>query len=310
MSKLTVVGGGGALGSEISSKVADRGLVDELLLLDLKDPPEIGKKLIGNAFDIDQSTAFTNNTATRHTFEYADVIDSDIIVVTAGLPRKPGITREQLAGTNYSIVKSISSRLNGFNGIVVTLTNPMDLMNYFLWREMSGEMKDRHRFVGSGGQLDSSRLKEVLKVMYKTRPDAIEAFVIGVHGESMVPLLSRVSINGKKISFSEDEKTKIIENVRLAGINVIENKGATTFAPAGNTADMIACILKNQKRTMTCSVVLNGEYGVKDMSIGVPVMLGKDGVEKILEWKIEPDEKELFDRGVESLNALKNTLVK
>ena len=295
MSKLTVVGTGN-LGSCIGYEVANRGLVDELVLIDVYR--ELAE---GNAEDIKQSLAFRNNTEV-YAGDYDDADGSDIVVITAGKPRTPEIkSRMDLLNVNRKIIRDVTSNLKSLGGefIVITLTNPIDLINYLVWKYTGFE---RRRIIGSAGQLDSSRFRCVLSRKFGVPVLDVDAFVIGEHGENQVPVFSRVKVKGERKRFSEEEKEKVREKLRASALNVISKKGATIFAPANNTVNMIQSILKNEKRLMVCSVVLNGEYGLREVSIGVPAILGRGGVETVLEWELDEEEHGIFYAGAEKLN--------
>jgi len=293
MKKVCMIGAGN-LGSSIAYEIANRDIANEIVLIDLlRDFAE------GQADDIQQAVAQRNDTIVS-AGNYDELADSDITIVTAGKPRTPDIkSRLELAGINAKIIKSVASELreSGFGGIIITLTNPMDLMNHIICK--SGF--DRDRVIGSGGQLDSARFRVVLSRLYNAHSSSVEAHVLGEHGDSQVPVFSNVKINGKRKTFSEDEKKKIREELKAAALNVISKKGATIFAPANNTADMVESILDDQKTAMMCSVVLNGEYGINNVSIGVPVVLCKNGVEKILEWGLDEDELAMLQQGAYEL---------
>ena len=294
MSKLTVVGAG-KLGSCIAYEVANRGLVEELVLIDLYR--ELAE---GNAEDIKQSLAFRNN-AEVYAGDYEDAEGSDVVVIAAGKPRTPEMkSRMDLIEVNQEIVRAVASNLKSIKGefIVVTLTNPLDVMNYVVWRYTGF---DRSRVIGSAGQLDSSRFRCVLSKRLKIPVLEVDAFVIGEHGEDQVPVFSRVRVRGKRFSFTEDEKIEIWKELRESALNVISKKGATIFAPANNTANLIQAILKDEKKLAICSAILEGEYGLSGISIGVPAILGRSGVEAILEWELSEDEKLRFKAGAEKL---------
>ncbi|MEM2913869.1 MAG: malate dehydrogenase [Candidatus Bathyarchaeia archaeon] len=297
MSKVSVIGVG-SLGSCIAYEIANRGLVDELVLIDIyRDLAE------GNAADIEQSMAFRND-VNVFAGDYQDAEGSQVVVVTAGKPRTPEMkSRTELFQINKKIIGEVASNLEEIKGefVVVTLTNPVDLMNYLMWKNIG---LDRRLVLGSAGMLDSARFRNALSKRYHISVFDVEAYVIGEHGDNQVPVFSQVKFRGKKKAFSEEERREISNELKESALKVISKKGATIFAPANNTADMIQSILKNEKRLVTCSVVLDGEYGLKNLSIGVPVILGKDGAEKILEWNLDEEEKKTFYKGAESIRKM------
>lgn len=278
MPKLSLIGAGN-LGAAIGYEIASRNLVEELVLIDiLKD------LAAGQAADIQQALPFRNKTKI-YSADYPALAGSDIIIITAGKPRTPEMSdRLQLAEINFKIVGSIIAEIKKYspNSIIITITNPMDLINHFIHQQ--GFPKEK--VIGSGGQLDSSRLRIVLGHPEKEA----EAYVLGEHGEDQVPILSRVKVNGIKQSYSSAEKESIKQKIKETALIVIQKKGATVFAPASNTTDMVEAILKDQHKLMVCSANLQGEYGLENVSLGVPVILGRKGIEKIEEWNLDGEE--------------------
>ncbi|MDO8656493.1 MAG: malate dehydrogenase [Nanoarchaeota archaeon] len=292
MSKLSLIGAGN-LGAAIAYEIASRELVDKIVLIDImKDLAE------GQAADIQQALPFRNKTK-LYSAEYPALANSDIIIITAGKPRTPEMNdRLQLAEINFKIVGSIISEIKKYspNSIIITITNPMDLINHFIHQQ--GFL--REKVIGSGGQLDSSRLRIVLGHPEKD----VDAYVLGEHGEDQVPILSRVKINGIQQSYSATEKENIRQKIKETALTVIQKKGATVFAPASNTADMVEAILKEQHKLMMCSANVQGEYGLTDVSMGVPVILGKNGIEKIEEWELEKEELQQLQEAGRKLKEL------
>ena len=274
MTKITCIGAGN-LGAAIAYEIASRGIADELVLVDLlRDLAE------GQAADILQALPYQNKTKVS-SGDYPAMAHSDVIVLTAGKPRTPDIKdRLQLAHINIKIVGSILEEIKKYSpeSIIITLTNPMDMINHFIFTR--GFAKEK--VIGSGGQLDSSRFRVVLGFPEKE----VEAYVLGEHGEDQAPLFSRVRINGQKRDFIEEEKIHFREKIRQTALTVIQKKGATVFAPASNTTDMVEAIIKDQKKLMICSVNLQEEYGLYNVSLGVPVILGRKGVENVKEWQL------------------------
>jgi malate dehydrogenase len=294
MMKATVVGAGN-LGSCIAYEIACRGLVDKLVLIDIFH--ELAE---GNAADIAQAIAFRNNTEVI-AGNYEDAKGSEVIVVTAGKPRTPDIkSRMDLLESNRKIITSVASEIKKLSGspAVITLTNPVDVMNYVMWKSTG---LDRMRIIGSAGMLDSARFRTVLSARYGVPNLDVEAYVVGEHGDNQVPVFSQVTIENQKKTFSETERIEIMNGLKESALQVISKKGATIYAPASNTANIVEAILRDQKKIAVCSLVLSGEYGLKDMSLGVPVILGRNGAEKILEWDLNEHEKTLFYKGADQL---------
>jgi len=292
--KVSIIGVGN-LGSCIAYEVANRGLVKELVLIDVvRDLAE------GNAEDISQAMAFRNN-AYVYAGDYGDAENSDIIIVTAGKPRTPEMkSRLDLLEVNKRIISDVAQKIVGLHGepIVITLTNPVDIMNYLMWKYTGFP---RARVIGSAGMLDSARFRHLLSRKYNVPVLDVEAYVIGEHGEYQVPLFSRVKFKGVSQRFTEGERINIVEELKQSALTVISKKGATIYAPANNTANVVEAILRDAKSLYICSAILDGEYGLKDISIGVPVILGRSGVEKIAEWDMSEDEKKTFYSGAKRM---------
>jgi len=295
MIKVSVIGVGN-LGSCIAYEIARRNLADELVLVDVRaDLAE------GNAGDISQALAFKSN-INIFSGEYRDVEGSDLIILTAGKPRTPQMkSRMELLEANKNIIKSVIEGIKDMakDSIIVTLTNPVDVMNYLVW--LYGDFR-RERVLGSAGQLDSARFRIVLSRRFRVPVLDVDGYVIGEHGENIVPVFSKVKVKGKKVNFTSNEKSEILEELRRTALNVISKKGATVYAPANNTVDIVEAVIKNEKKLFICSTVLNGEYGLKDVSIGVPVIVGKGGVEEIIEWDLSNDEADTLASGAERLS--------
>lgn len=287
--------GVGNLGSCIAYEIANRGLVDELVLVDI-----LRELAEGNAADIKQAVAFRNNVEVT-AGDYSDAEGSQVIVVTAGKPRTPEIkSRMELLAVNKGIVSNVALNIKGLKSepVVITLTNPVDIMNYLMWR---GTGLNRRKTLGSGGMLDSARFRTVLGRKTSVPIVEIEAYVIGEHGDNQVPLFSQIRMEGQRAILGRGQRAELANELKESALNVISKKGATIFAPASTTVNMVEAILRDEKRVAVCSVVLDGEYGLRDVSIGVPVRLGKQGVEAVLEWELEEEEKRLFHNGAEYL---------
>ncbi|MEM1582778.1 MAG: malate dehydrogenase [Candidatus Bathyarchaeia archaeon] len=300
--KVSVIGVGN-LGSCIAYEIANRGLAEELVLIDvLRDLSE------GNAADIEHAIAFRNNTSI-YAGDYSDAEDSSIIVVAAGKPRTPEMkSRLELLEVNKQIIRDIAKKIRGIREepVVITLTNPVDVMNYLLWKYTGFP---RTRVIGSAGMLDSARFRHILSKKFGVPILDVEAYVIGEHGENQVPVFSRVKVKGESKKFTNTEKDEIMMELRRSALTVISKKGATIYAPANNTVNMIEILMRNERKICICSAILDGEYNLRDVSIGVPVILGVNGVKEILEWNLEEDEKNSFYLGADSIRrAIKSIL--
>jgi len=297
MRKATVIGVG-SLGSCIAYELAARRLIDQLVLIDIYR--ELAE---GNAEDIAQAMAFRSNVEVI-AGDYEDAEDSQVVIVTAGKPRTPDMkSRMELLEANLRIIKSVASSLRKIRGepIVVTLTNPVDVMNYVMWKSTGF---DRMRVIGSAGMLDSARFRKALSRKLKVPVLDVEAYVMGEHGDNQVPVFSKVTIKGERRTFSSEERKKITEEIRESALNVISKKGGTIYAPASNTVNMIQMMINDVSGLAVSSVVLDGEYGLKDISIGVPVELHRRGVKRILEWDLDEDERQTFCKGAENLKRV------
>ena len=294
--------GVGSVGSCIAYEIANRGLVDELVLVDIyKELAE------GNAADISQALAFRRDVKVT-AGDFKDAKGSEVIVVTAGKPRTPKMkSRTELLEANKKIIGIVGSNLKkiGADAVIVTLTNPVDTMNYVMWKTTG---LDRRLVLGSAGMLDSARFRTVLSRKLHAPVSDVEAYVMGEHGDNQVPVFSRASVRGEETAFDKDERTEIIHLLRQSALEVISKKGATVFAPANNTANVIQSVLRDEKRTAVCSAVLDGEYGVTDLSVGVPVTLGRNGIESILQWELDEEEKRAFHRGTDHLKDILRAL--
>ena len=292
--KVSVIGVGN-LGSCIAYEIANRGLVEELVLIDIfRDLAE------GNAADIEQAIAFRNNTAI-YAGNYEDVEGSHLIIVAAGKPRTPEMkTRLELLRVNKRIIEDVAKNLREIcgNPVVITLTNPVDVMNYLLWKYTGFP---REKVIGSAGMLDSARFRSILARRCGVPVLDVEAYVIGEHGENQVPVFSRVKIRGERREFASEEKSEIIKELRSSALTVISKKGATIYAPANNTVNLIEAVIKDEKRICACSAILDGEYDLEDISIGVPAIIGKNGAEEILEWNLDESERRRFYFGAENI---------
>ncbi|MBI4399252.1 malate dehydrogenase [Candidatus Micrarchaeota archaeon] len=293
--KLSVIGAG-RLGSLIAYSIAITKLADEILLVDVAK--ELAK---GQASDL--THAYIDYGIKISDADYEQISDSDIIIISAGRPRQPGQTRSDLARINSSIISNIGEQIakHIHKAIVITLTNPTDSMNYLLYRKTN--LPAAH-LIGSSSLLDSSRFKTVLSQKYQTNGKNIDAIVIGEHGEYQMPYFSGVKINGKKLEFTKAGMDEIKEEVRKSAISVIEKKGLTEFAPAVFTTQLAEAVIKDQKRLLPCSCILNGQYGLSGLSIGVPAIIGRNGIEKIVEVELSSYEREIFEKGASSIKKI------
>ncbi len=303
MSKVTVVGAGN-VGATCANVLAMKETAGEVVLIDIKEGLAEGKML-----DIFQTESLLDidTRLTGVTSDYAATADSDVVVVTSGIPRKPGMTREELIGTNAGIVKEVVANVlkHSPNAIVLIVSNPMDTMTYLACK-VSG--LPRGRVFGMGGALDTARFKCYLSKALGANINEVEGMVIGGHGDTtMVPLLSKATYKGSPVAdFANDAVLKqVVADTMVGGATLTGLLGTSAwYAPGAAAAYVVESILRDQKKVVPSCVMLDGEWGQKDICIGVPAVIGRGGVEKILEIKLTPEERRLFD---ESANAVRKT---
>ena len=303
MSKVTVVGAGN-VGATCANVLVTNSVADEVVLIDIKEGLSEGK-----AMDIMQTANILNiNTRlTGVTNDYSKTADSDVVVITSGIPRKPGMTREELIGVNAGIVKSVTESVLKYspNAIILCVSNPMDTMTYLI-HKTSGLPKNR--IIGMGGALDSARFKYFLSQALGANATEVEGIVIGGHGDTtMIPLTRYAAYRGiPASSLMEAEKLQqVAADTMVGGATLTKLLGTSAwYAPGAAAAQVVAAVLHDQKKLISCSALLDGEYGEKDLCIGVPCILGRNGIEKIVEFDLNDEEKALFAK---SAAAVHNT---
>jgi malate dehydrogenase len=289
--------GSGKVGASIALNCALHDLEDVLLIDVIQGLPQ------GEAMDINhQLSEMGIDRVIRGSNNYTDIGKSDIIVLVAGLGRKPGMTRMDLLNTNASIVKDVSKKIASYanDSTIIVVTNPLDPMTYLTFKT-SGLPKSR--VMGMGGLLDLSRFKSFVHESTAISRNSIQAMVIGEHGENMLPLVRFCSISGIPLEQFVDLATRssIFEKTREVAAQVISLKGATIHAPGNAVAKMIEAIIKNKNSVMPVSAFLDGEYGVKDTCIGIPAIIGRNGIEKIIDLPLNSSEQEMFLKGVRNV---------
>ena len=304
--KITLIGAG-QIGGTLAHLIALKGLAD-VVLFDVA--AGIAK---GKALDIAQSSPVNGfNVNLSGTDNYEETKNSDVIIITAGVPRKPGMTRDDLLSINLKIIKQVADGIKKTspNAFVICITNPLDVIVMAL-QKYSGLPKNK--VVGMAGILDSSRFIYFLSQELKVPVKKIKSFVLGGHGDSMVAMLGATEIEGKKITelveegkLSKEKLDQIIDRTKKGGAEIVKylEKGSAFYAPAASGVEMAECYLKDFKKQLPCAVYLNGEYGAKDIYAGVPVIIGSTGVEKIIELKLSDEEKKNFDNSVASVKDL------
>lgn len=305
--KITVVGAG-AVGATTADNIIRRELAEEVVLLDIKEGVAEGK-----ALDMYQTAALLgfNTLPVGSTNDYEKTKGSDVVVITSGLPRKPGMTREELIGVNADIVKSVTHNILKYSpkAIIVIVSNPMDTMTYLAFREAGIPKK---RIIGMGGALDSARFKTYLALEMGVTPNDIDGMVIGGHGDTtMIPLTRLATYNGIPVSrfISEEKLEKIAADTMVGGATLTKLIGTSAwYAPGAATAFIVESIVRNQRRIVPSSVYLNGEYGQKDIFMGVPVVIGRNGWEKIINLRLSDKEKAAFAKSAEAVRAMNAAL--
>lgn len=301
MSKVTVVGAGN-VGATCANVLVTNQMADEVVLLDIKEGVSEGK-----AMDIMQTASILglNTRLTGVTNDYAKTEGSDVVVITSGIPRKPGMTREELIGVNAGIVKSVTDQIlkHSPNAIIVCVSNPMDTMTYLI-HKTSGLPKNR--IIGMGGALDSSRFKYFLSIALGANPTEVEGIVIGGHGDTtMIPLTRYAAYRGIPAStlLSAETLQKVAADTMVGGATLTGLLGTSAwYAPGAAAAQVVKAVLHDEKKLISCSALLDGEYGEKDLCIGVPCILGRNGIEKIIEFDLNDVEKELFAKSAAAVH--------
>ena len=308
--KVTIVGAGN-VGSTCADAIAFKRIASEVVLLDIKENFAEGK-----ALDMTQTSSLLgfNTRIIGSTNDYSKTAESDVVVVTSGIPRKPGMTREELIGVNAGIVKTVTNNILEYSpkAVIVIVSNPMDTMTYLTLKE-SGLPKNR--IIGMGGALDSARFRTYLSLALEKPSNDIHGMVIGGHGDTtMIPLTRLASYNGINISelLDKNKLAKVAADTMVGGKTLTGMLGTSAwYAPGAAVSYLVDSILNDQKRIIPCSVYLEGEYGQNDICIGVPVIIGKNGWENILELDLDSSEKDLFAKSVDAvrnMNAALNSI--
>jgi malate dehydrogenase len=307
MSKITVVGAGN-VGATCANVMAQKELAAEIVLLDIKEGISEGKALdmmqTATLCDFDtRIKGVTNN--------YAATAHSDVVVVTSGIPRKPGMTREELIGTNAGIVKSVVENIlkHSPEAVIVVISNPMDTMTYLT---LKASKLPKQRVIGMGGMLDSARFKGYLSEALQAPASDIEGMVIGGHGDTtMLPLTRFAAYKGIAASTLLNKETldKVAADTMVGGATLTKMLGTSAwYAPGAAGAMLVEAIIRDQKKVFPCCVLLDGEYGQKDICIGVPVVVGKNGWERILNYNLNADEQTAFHKSAEAVRTMNNVL--
>ena len=305
--KITVVGAG-AVGATCADNIARKELATELVLLDIKEGFAEGK-----AQDMMQTAALLgfDTRISGSTNDYSKTANSDVVVITSGLPRKPGMTREELIGTNAGIVKGVCENIlkHSPNTIIIVISNPMDTMTY-LALQSTGLPKNR--IIGMGGTLDSARFKYQLSTTLNCSPSDLNAIVIGGHGDTtMIPLIKHATWNSIPVTqfLDEAQQQTIINDTMVGGATLTKLLGTSAwYAPGAAGAALVESIVRDEKKLFTCCVSLDGEYGQSDICLGVPVVIGKNGWEKIVTMDLSADEQAAFNKSADAVRNMNDVL--
>ena len=304
--KISLIGAG-QIGGTLAHLIALKELGD-VVLFDVAEGIAKGK-----ALDLSQSTAIDGlNVSITGTNNYNDTSNSDVIIITAGVPRKPGMTRDDLLGINLKIIKQVADGIKDTspNAFVICITNPLDVIVMAL-QKYSGLPKNK--VIGMAGVLDTSRFKFFLSQELNVPISEVDSFVLGGHGDTMVPVPNRTTVSGKPLldfvkegKISEEKLNEIIDRTRNGGAEVVKllETGSAFYGPAASGIEMAESYLKNLKKTLPCAAHLNGQYGVKDLYVGVPVIIGSNGIEEVVELALDNEEKRYFDISIDAVKEL------
>lgn len=303
MSKVSIIGAG-EVGASCATCLAERDFVNEIVIIDVKQGLAEGK-----ALDLRQSAALKRfDTIVKcYTADYSKTADLDVVVITSGITRKPGMERSDLITTNAGIVREVSQQVAKYspNAVIIVVSNPLDVLCYCAWKSIGFPS---NRILGMSGQLDVARYKSFIAEALNVSTKDIQALILGGHGKSMVPMPRYTTIGGIPIRnlLSEDKVQEALHRTQLGGEEIINYLGRSGwFAAGAAVCEMVEAVICNQRRVFTACAYLNGEYGYDDIYLGVPVILGKNGVEKIIEFELDSDDKARFE---ESQQEVRKTL--
>jgi len=305
--KITVVGAG-AVGATCADNIARKQLCNELVILDIKEGLAEGK-----AMDMMQTATLNgfDTKVTGSTNDYSKTAGSSVVLITSGIPRKPGMTREELIGINAGIVKGVAQNIlkHSPEAIIIVISNPMDTMTYLALKETG---ISKNRIIGMGGILDSARFKFYLSQAMSCSPNDLQAVVIGGHGDTtMIPLTRLATYNGTPVSniLSEEALKKVAADTMVGGATLTGLLGTSAwYAPGAAASELVQSIVRDEKKLMPCCVSLSGEYGQSDICLGVPVVIGKNGWEKIIDFKLNEQELAAFNKSADAVRNMNGVL--
>ncbi|MBM2840463.1 MAG: malate dehydrogenase, NAD-dependent [Bacteroidetes bacterium] len=298
--KITVIGAGN-VGATTAQRIVDKQLANEVVLVDIIEGVPQGK-----ALDMYEATPVEKtDVKVIGSNGYDETANSDIVVITAGIARKPGMSRDDLMNTNSGIVKMCTEAAvaKSPRSIIIVVSNPLDVMTYVAWKVSGFE---RHRVMGMAGVLDAARFRSFIAMELSVSVEDVNAFVLGGHGDSMVPLPRYSTVAGIPITelLSQATVDRLVKRTRDGGIEIVNylKSGSAYYAPSSSAVAMVEAIVKDKKRILPCSVHLQGEYGLKDTFVGVPVKLGKKGIEEIIQIKLNPDEQAALKKSADDVS--------
>ena len=304
--KVTVVGAGN-VGATCADVLAHREIANEIVLLDIKEGFAEGKAL--DIWETSPINLYDSRTI-GSTNDYSKTADSDVVVITSGLPRKPGMSRDDLIATNAGIVKTVTENVIKYspNAVIIIVSNPLDVMTYCAY--LTAKV-DSSKVFGMAGVLDTARYRSFLALELNVSPKDIQAVLMGGHGDTMVPLPRYTTVSGIPVTelISEEKLNAIIERTKFGGGEIVQLLGTSAwYAPGAAAAQMVEAVIRDQKRIFPVCAWLQGEYGMKDIYLGVPVVLGKNGIEKIIELDLNEDEKALLKDSADAVKVVMDVL--
>src|SRR6266700_130280 len=304
--KVTVVGGAGNVGATVARGIAEKQLAD-VVVIDIAD-----QKAAGVALDmLEACPIWGSDSRVMGTGDYADSSNSDIVVITSGMPRKPGMSRDDLLNVNYKIMQQVTEQVvkHSPNCILIVVSNPLDAMAQAVYKLSKFP---RERVIGMAGVLDSARMRSFIAMELNVSVENVHAFVLGGHGDTMVPLPRYSTVAGIPITdlLPADKVQALVTRTANGGAEIVAllKSGSAYYAPAASAVEMIEAILKDKKKILPCAAYLDGPYGVKGLYVGVPVKLGRSGVEQIIEIKLTGDEQAAFDKSAGAVRELVDKL--
>src|SRR5215510_8075607 len=304
--KVTVVGGAGNVGATVARAIAVKELAD-VVIVDIA-----GEKAQGIALDIFQACPIDgSDTRLVGTSDYEATANSDVVVITSGVPRKPGMSRDDLLQVNYKIMQTVTEQVVKYspNCVIVPVANPLDAMSQAVYRL---SRFPRERVIGMAGVLDSARMRTFIAMELQVSVENVSAFVLGGHGDTMVPLPRYSTVAGIPITelMAKDRLDAIVQRTRDGGAEIVKylKTGSAYYAPSAAVAEMVEAILLDKKKILPCAVYLEGQYGVRGLYVGVPVKLGRAGVEQVIEITLTPDEQAAFNKSTDAVRELVDKL--